>query len=351
MRIVYSPLDAVAIARRHPERRSSSSRWVSRPLRRPTRWPSTRPTRRASPISRCWCRTCSCRRPWRRSSPRRQSRAGLPRRRSRVHGDGLHRVRADRAQVSRADRGHRLRAAGHAPGRLSVRQAAGRGTGRGREPVRARGAAAKGTRTPRISCARCSASSRASGAASARSLGAAWRCRSASRSFDAETRFGVAGARRGGADRVHQRADPPGAEEAARVPRVRHPLHSRTPARRDDGVVGRRVRGVLPVPPHPDSRAGPWQSEPDDAAGFSCPVPIAQYPRVLLAHGGGGQLMHQLIEKMFVPAFGNRGSTRGTTARSSRRAPAAWRSRPIPTSCGRCSFPAATSARWPSTAR
>lgn len=41
------------------------------------------------------------------------------------------------------------------------------------------------------------------------------------------------------------------------------------------------------------------------ATDFHCPVPIAQYPRVLLAHGGGGQLMHQLIEKMFVPAFGN----------------------------------------------
>ena len=38
---------------------------------------------------------------------------------------------------------------------------------------------------------------------------------------------------------------------------------------------------------------------------FSCPVPIARYPHVLLAHGGGGLLMHQLIEKMFLPAFGN----------------------------------------------
>jgi hydrogenase expression/formation protein HypE len=48
-------------------------------------------------------------------------------------------------------------------------------------------------------------------------------------------------------------------------------------------------------------------SRPDsnDPAGFYCPIPIAQYPRVLLGHGGGGQLMHQLIEKMFVPTFGN----------------------------------------------
>jgi hydrogenase expression/formation protein HypE len=38
---------------------------------------------------------------------------------------------------------------------------------------------------------------------------------------------------------------------------------------------------------------------------LSCPIPIAQYPRVLLAHGGGGKLMHQLIETMFLATFGN----------------------------------------------
>ncbi|MGE3842311.1 MAG: hydrogenase expression/formation protein HypE [Vicinamibacterales bacterium] len=35
----------------------------------------------------------------------------------------------------------------------------------------------------------------------------------------------------------------------------------------------------------------------------SCPIPIGQYPHVLLAHGGGGLLTHQLIERMFVPVF------------------------------------------------
>jgi hydrogenase expression/formation protein HypE len=38
---------------------------------------------------------------------------------------------------------------------------------------------------------------------------------------------------------------------------------------------------------------------------FSCPFPIQNYPQVLLAHGGGGKLMHQLIGKMFLPAFHN----------------------------------------------
>jgi hydrogenase expression/formation protein HypE len=38
---------------------------------------------------------------------------------------------------------------------------------------------------------------------------------------------------------------------------------------------------------------------------LSCPVPISDYPHVLLAHGGGGKLMHQLIERMLVPSFHN----------------------------------------------
>jgi hydrogenase expression/formation protein HypE len=38
---------------------------------------------------------------------------------------------------------------------------------------------------------------------------------------------------------------------------------------------------------------------------FACPVPLQQYPHVLLAHGGGGRLMHQLIGKMFLAAFRN----------------------------------------------
>jgi hydrogenase expression/formation protein HypE len=38
---------------------------------------------------------------------------------------------------------------------------------------------------------------------------------------------------------------------------------------------------------------------------LSCPCPIQNYPNVLMAHGGGGKLMHQLIGKMFIPAFGN----------------------------------------------
>jgi hydrogenase expression/formation protein HypE len=38
---------------------------------------------------------------------------------------------------------------------------------------------------------------------------------------------------------------------------------------------------------------------------LSCPVPISDYPTVTLAHGGGGKLMHDLIQRMMLPAFRN----------------------------------------------
>jgi hydrogenase expression/formation protein HypE len=38
---------------------------------------------------------------------------------------------------------------------------------------------------------------------------------------------------------------------------------------------------------------------------LSCPVPISDYPNVLLAHGSGGRLMHNLLEKLVLPAFNN----------------------------------------------
>ena len=38
---------------------------------------------------------------------------------------------------------------------------------------------------------------------------------------------------------------------------------------------------------------------------LSCPIPIQQYPHIMAAHGGGGKLMHQLIQKMFVSTFKN----------------------------------------------
>lgn len=38
---------------------------------------------------------------------------------------------------------------------------------------------------------------------------------------------------------------------------------------------------------------------------LQCPVPLRRYPRVLMAHGGGGRLMHDLISRLFADAFSN----------------------------------------------
>jgi hydrogenase expression/formation protein HypE len=46
--------------------------------------------------------------------------------------------------------------------------------------------------------------------------------------------------------------------------------------------------------------------KPDDnVTGLNCPLPVTDYKTVLLAHGGGGRLMHQLIEKIFASSFDN----------------------------------------------
>jgi hydrogenase expression/formation protein HypE len=39
--------------------------------------------------------------------------------------------------------------------------------------------------------------------------------------------------------------------------------------------------------------------------GFTCPLPLMEYKNVLLAHGGGGKLSHQMIQKIFIPQFKN----------------------------------------------
>ena len=42
-----------------------------------------------------------------------------------------------------------------------------------------------------------------------------------------------------------------------------------------------------------------------DFSAWSCPLPLRDYPSVVLGHGGGGQLSAELVEHLFVPAFRN----------------------------------------------
>lgn len=40
-----------------------------------------------------------------------------------------------------------------------------------------------------------------------------------------------------------------------------------------------------------------------DFEGWSCPLPLRDYDRIVIGHGGGGKLSGELIEHLFVPAF------------------------------------------------
>ncbi|MFF7637771.1 hydrogenase expression/formation protein HypE [Kitasatospora sp. NPDC008050] len=41
-----------------------------------------------------------------------------------------------------------------------------------------------------------------------------------------------------------------------------------------------------------------------DFAGWSCPLPLRDHPRVVMGHGGGGAMSAELVENIFAPAFG-----------------------------------------------
>jgi hydrogenase expression/formation protein HypE len=46
-------------------------------------------------------------------------------------------------------------------------------------------------------------------------------------------------------------------------------------------------------------------TRPDSAAFGSCPMPKSRYDQILLGHGSGGRLSAELIQEVFLPAFGN----------------------------------------------
>lgn len=42
-----------------------------------------------------------------------------------------------------------------------------------------------------------------------------------------------------------------------------------------------------------------------DFNNWTCPLPLRDYPKIVLGHGGGGKLSNELIENIFLPAFSN----------------------------------------------
>jgi hydrogenase expression/formation protein HypE len=45
-------------------------------------------------------------------------------------------------------------------------------------------------------------------------------------------------------------------------------------------------------------------AEPD-FSNWACPLPLADYPTIVMGHGGGGKLGNELVEHLFLPAFRN----------------------------------------------
>ncbi|HMG86831.1 MAG TPA: hydrogenase expression/formation protein HypE [Terracidiphilus sp.] len=46
-------------------------------------------------------------------------------------------------------------------------------------------------------------------------------------------------------------------------------------------------------------------SSTPDFSNWSCPLPLADYPTIVMGHGGGGKLGNELVEHLFLPAFRN----------------------------------------------
>ena len=42
-----------------------------------------------------------------------------------------------------------------------------------------------------------------------------------------------------------------------------------------------------------------------DFSNWTCPLPLADYPTIVMGHGGGGKLGNELVEHLFLPAFRN----------------------------------------------
>lgn len=51
------------------------------------------------------------------------------------------------------------------------------------------------------------------------------------------------------------------------------------------------------------SREDPSLGRSPDFDGWSCPLPLRDYERVVIGHGGGGKLSAELVDHLFMPAF------------------------------------------------
>ena len=102
---------------------------------------------------------------------------------------------------------------------------------------------------------------------------------------------------------LHRGPDPDRREAADRLHRLRHAVLAPAPARRPDGQRGGHLRGL------PRGQPGPGRTESErrmttiDPLALTCPVPIPEGSRVILGHGSGGQLSGALMRDVLAPCL------------------------------------------------
>ena len=91
-----------------------------------------------------------------------------------------------------------------------------------------------------------------------------------------------------------------GSLEAGAVQALRQRVHAGASGRRADGLVGRRLRGLLQYE-HRKSHAGFDSSLKEHAMAAASPKIRFRDPQIEMAHGAGGKASRRLIEGLFAP--------------------------------------------------
>lgn len=98
----------------------------------------------------------------------------------------------------------------------------------------------------------------------------------------------------------------------------------------------------------PDTNSsGAAVSPPLDIDGWVCPMPLRDAPNIVMGHGGGGAMSGELIEHLFLPAFGAAADTELGDSAVLPSAICDWRSPPIRSWSSRWCSPAARSVTSP----
>src|ERR1017187_6237479 len=244
VRIVYSPLDSLKLARAHPDKQVvffGIGFETTAPANAMSVWQA-----RAQGLANFSLLVSHVLVPPAIRDPRIavESRARFPGARTRLRRHGLDRIRAAGGALSRADSDHRLRAARSAGRYPDGGSPTGRRPRYGGESVRARG-------HPRRQCG--GAQNDRAGLRGVRPRLARYRRHPAKRLPPARRvprtrrRAGLRCRQRAdrGASRLYQRPGLAGPQETARMSRLWDPVHARNPARGHHGLRRRRLRGLL----------------------------------------------------------------------------------------------------------